>query len=259
MSDNIVTWCINCVAAVYDNKVQTDCLFGRIERFRENGVAVEQVEIAGTKSFQVGRYCNYCRDRKSLRSGQSPDRLKALDEVIEHGQVRVDFVIYYGPEHDEDDLAETINSINAQTIKPNAVVIVAHSPLSGSVTTWCVDRIVRLVADVDKFSACREAYIGCTGSHITGCDAGATYPDDCLENLEEMVNVDLSSVPAMSWDGDSMWIMSRALFSSPEVYYSWEGYLELINSNGQEQASDDSDSSGGTGQEDESDGAPVAC
>lgn len=126
MSEKIVTSCLDCVFAQWDDNEQVGCDFDRLDKFEENGAEVVGHDGETKKWFTIeGRFCNACRDHDWGKRHQRREWKSLVEEAT---SLKVAILIYVDDSTSVEEVARTLDSVVAQEHPPNEIVIALHNP-----------------------------------------------------------------------------------------------------------------------------------
>jgi hypothetical protein len=159
-NEQVSTTCENCVFAVFDaaEKLQIGCLAGILDKIQRQDVELMLQEKDNRKTIIIpGRVCLYCRNEawKERNSNGVPLLEVARDEIT----LRMEVIIYFGPDDKFVELGKTVDSLCNGYIKPTKITFCDHKNVRPSTfknwvenrcrTSWRIEHI-REDAGIDR-------------------------------------------------------------------------------------------------------------
>lgn len=200
----IHTACKDCIFAQYEDKTQTGCSFGRIEKFRNTGVEVIEVYDDDKEFFVIdGRTCNaYTNKNYKFYKENKDKKLNALIELVQQQiELRLSVVVMI---ISEDNIDKTIFSLLNQDMKPNQVLFVfnCHTilpqdihpkllELIGNRFTWRMCNIVERndVGGLVSPERALDIIINqIKGNYFTLLKSGQELPKDFIYSINHSLN-----------------------------------------------------------------------
>jgi len=253
----IETCCQQCVFAEYNKNTQTGCLFGRLDKFRENGVVVEECysnmpEHAEKSDFFVvhGLCSLYRMPIWASNKGSDIEELKkaARKEV----EVKVFYMVHFKEPATLEDLERTVKSIQAQYINPTKVTIINRN---NSVSMRAAHK---LIINDNRFEVSKPVGKSVSGNqelsqgqhdenltlnrvsdkvaqYYVSCDAGFEFAHDFSYSLDKFINDELQNFGQKEFDGVTVTNISlhKMLNNNPK------DFLEAYNADTASKLSDE--------------------
>ncbi len=192
------TDCRNCVFAKYDGNTQVDCKLGRLDKFRENGMVVEEACDDELEYYVVkGVYCNtYRKAEWAERFKDKKLELHVLDEV----KVKEKIYVYAGPDSTLEALRTTIFSLKAQTISPVLVEVMYNRSAAKSSHVLALLNKSKLKfrlttitePDADLWRSLDICHKKLDSVYYSIFQAGFEVPTDFIESLNKSLNLDMN-------------------------------------------------------------------
>lgn len=116
------TVCSDCVFAEWEGIKQSGCAFGRIEKFKKQGVIVT-LEDNHEKLYAriVGRVCNTCRHPSTV--AKIPAR-KWKEAVRKEVIPRIAMAVYVDDDSQYVEACRSLRSIHSQTVNPYEIILI---------------------------------------------------------------------------------------------------------------------------------------
>lgn len=227
----ILTHCNDCVFAQWTDMKQTGCRLGRLEKFAERGVQIEDRDMDGGQYKCVTRLC------LGFRTSQWVDLYKHKDLVQQVKQeigLKADFIIPFCEEDNLDSLSNTIRSLAEQTRQPYNIHVpnnqkkirVSHlmsvvREASGSIP-WKVTYIKDVPISVEK--CIDEVYPHVTGSLYVVTPCGFTFPKESVARLDSYLNEELHAFSLLKSKVPGLYVASTQLHKHPMI----EGNTQIV-------------------------------
>lgn len=128
MSYQISSSCDGCCFAVYkntgDEKQQTACELGRIEKFKDRETKMRLKKGADGEHFVIDRFCTCYRPDEWLAVLDEKEKKNLTKVVREEICVNMGIIIFFDEHSDQEGLIRTIECFKQQTQHPRYVVVV---------------------------------------------------------------------------------------------------------------------------------------
>tara|TARA_Y100001951_G_C11284807_1_gene267912 strand:+ start:301 stop:1188 length:888 start_codon:yes stop_codon:yes gene_type:complete len=118
------TVCRNCIFAVYEENTQTSCELGRIQKFKDKGVVVDDCyDDQGNEFFVIrDRYCVFWRNEDWANVHKDP-----VFAVRRESKIKFKCIIYISESNDMEDVEETLISVLEQDLQPKHVTFINNN------------------------------------------------------------------------------------------------------------------------------------
>lgn len=130
MNDNLgnelTTSCKECVFAEYEEKTQTGCKTGRLDKYREKGVdIIEAEDLEENEFFVIESWCNHYRDKDWAESKDISEDQESnlLNKMREETVPPLGFLVLFDKNSTLDDLNLTIEQIKLVEDKISYIII----------------------------------------------------------------------------------------------------------------------------------------
>ena len=131
------TPCAQCIFAKYDDKTQTGCDFGRLDKFKERNIEIVPAFDLEREFFVVKSFCNAFRGEAW---GKQYKKEEYIDQVKQEYEIQLHYIIIVGEDRDKDfvvddeyidnqmnGLGKTARSVFNQSIPAVTAIIVNNS------------------------------------------------------------------------------------------------------------------------------------
>lgn len=253
---SVETICRDCVFAVWDDGVQTDCEFNRLRKFADEGVVITKESDEFLSYFRIHRYCTavHNQDWADAQEDQTPAGLRIA--AYEEFKFKPLAVIYASPDDSDEDVERSIASLLVQdppiahltlcfyeeydrasrfamkfAMNPPSYswdVIQGASPSDEQLATYGDDPYLRLVD---------EAVLKNTCLHYTAGRAGFEWPENLFDRFDTAKNSDMKEIvgifPAPECDsGFISLVVFHKLAGENRVKPIYEKFVEAIEEQG---------------------------
>ena len=238
------TPCKDCAFALYKNTEAPDethteynedgttpqqigCELGMIERFKEAGVEVIEAFDEKHEFYVIGRKCLYGRSKNWKQENIGIDFLKVIRSEI---AIKVEVIIYVDENNAWEDIEETVESIQKQTLQPVKIVFVQHPSCKFKASSynvhfnqmfipWRMEFVVESDSSdggygkiVDRNRCIDLAVKKVQSSNIIIVDAGTALSENYLKRIDELINDDLQQILVIEPDDDQSGLFVRKAF-----------------------------------------------
>jgi hypothetical protein len=196
----IVTPCRDCCFAVYEGDTQTSCRFGRIEKYRKQGVEVKECYDETKEFFVIETACLLHRARKSPWAMRFPGRDRVA-QARKEVQVLLDVVVVMEEGHAFEQVRTTVESLLAQEMLPLKVTVAVNcdgvnlTPIRNLLPgNWFVSDIRERRADGSRVSKerCIDNVVYASKANFYSIfSPGFVVPRDFVSSLDRAVNDEL--------------------------------------------------------------------
>ena len=118
------TSCKNCVFAEWENNTQVYCQLNRIEKFRNQGIVVDEAYDEDNREFYVIKSVCLANRTNKWASRQNTN---LIDKVYNEMQIKVDCIIYIDSRHNIYDIESTYNSVLLSKLKPLNITFLVNT------------------------------------------------------------------------------------------------------------------------------------
>lgn len=203
----INTSCKGCFFSIWDDKTQTSCSLGLVERFKERDEIIEVYDEQGDEFFVVnGRHCQYKRSKiwgHPFGTNHDLAYQKARSEIFP----RIEFIIYLDKLNKETFklLDKTLKSIDKTKISLLKIVnnsLEDPAPLSEHLQKKLLEldmndikRVSKHVIEAADMNRCADLAIKeSKNPYFLFCQVGFKFPTKALKKLDEIFNDELKAV-----------------------------------------------------------------
>ena len=118
------TVCRDCAFAVYSGNSQTGCDAGRLFKFKQALVQIDECYDEDGKEFYVirDRYCVFWRSQEWKEERKDP-----LMSVVEESKIKFECIVYIDDTHNMEDVEITVKSILLQDLLPKSIIFVNNN------------------------------------------------------------------------------------------------------------------------------------
>lgn len=194
------TPCKDCVFAQYMGSTQVGCMFGRIEKFRRQGVKVLEVFDEDSKFFVIQTACRAHRHRESPWAMRHPGR-ERLAVCRKELELALDVVMVMHDQHTVEEVKTTVDSLLAQTLLPMKVTVVVNRDgippqeiRAILPSDWVAQYIQERQPDGSRIGPDRcidHAVVGSRSQFYAVFTPGYVVPPDFAASLDRALNDDL--------------------------------------------------------------------
>ena len=186
------TDCGQCVFAQFDVnehvRDQTGCKLGRLNRFKSKGLAELQVDDCNS-AYHIKTHCNTARPQEWADNNPG----KNLEELVRtEVATKIDAIID-GVNATVRDIAWTFNSLMAQTLRPNSIVIATKEngqEIFNHFQEMKPDIPFFVTESYEEFPL-DAAVKSCKGTHYYLAEAKAWIASDTLNKIDHAINTHL--------------------------------------------------------------------
>jgi hypothetical protein len=200
----IETVCQTCIFATYedptDDALQTGCLAGRLDKFKETGVElIEYEDEHGHKFFGIpNRLCVYYRNKNWLdRQPEEDDKVAIVRDEI---TLRMEAIIYINSKSNFQDMGLTVDSLSRGKIKPTTITFCDHKNIKPSTfRKWVEGRCNKMGWRAEHIREPKSDFLRCVDicmkrvktQFVSVFSAGFKVPEDFISSLDIALNDDM--------------------------------------------------------------------